>query len=84
MILDFIAFADEALLVPFTHMGVQLVAAEEAFSTELAKRMNAALDLMLLALIASMTSCHGGHMNGKDIRVVQRVFVGENLLEPYA
>lgn len=83
LILNFVALADEAFFVPFTHVRINFVIAKEAFSTKLAERMNTALDLLLLAVITPVAPLHRGYMQGKDIWVVEGVFMGENLLYAY-
>ncbi len=71
--------------MPFTHVRVELVVAEEALAAELAQGMDAAFDLLrLLAVVASVASDHGRQVDGEDIGVVEGVLVGEDLLEAYA
>lgn len=62
LIANLIPFADEALFVALSHMRIKLVRAEEALSTELAERMDAAFDLFWWRVFLAGSLMHGGKM----------------------
>ena len=84
MVLNFIALADKALFVVLPHVLVQLVVAEEALAAELTERMYAALNLLLMFVVAPVAADHGRNVDGEDVGVVQGVLMCEDFLEPYA
>lgn len=84
MVLDLITFAHEALLVLLAHVRIELVVPEEALATKLTERVDAALDLLLVFMVAPVAADHGWDVNGEDIWVVQGVLMCKNFLEPYA
>ena len=84
LVLDLVSFAHEALFVPLAHVRVELIVAEEALAAELTERVYAALNLLLVFVVAPVAAGHGRNMDGEDVGVVQGVLMCEDFLEPYA
>ena len=85
LIANFIAFTEEAFLVAFTHVGVQLIITKEALFVEFANGMYAALNLLFRQRLLSARSMgNRWQVHGKDVWGVKRVLMSEDLLVAYA
>lgn len=69
LVLNFVALADEALLMLFPHMCIQFVISKGALPTELAEGMNSAFNLMRRNVRMSAT-LHGRKMVRQLVRGV--------------